>query len=175
MNCLYIKDLTLLLATYRYVDQKQQMCKNGPLQYPTRYVSKVIKFFSIFIKNIHSERYDLNHFIRLSVNLITLSFCSKIPSCIVPNAFYRSINIIPVNKPSSKPFKTLSVYLLNKTNIDLLNDYIKTLIGSHMSSPNNKAFVSPGITLSMIFITDGSNEIWPILGRTSLLSPLFSK
>ena len=175
MNCLYIKDLTLLLATYRYVDQKQQMCKNGPLQYPTRYVSKVIKFFSIFIKNIHSERYDLNHFIRLSVNLITLSFCSKIPSCIVPNAFYRSINIIPVNKPSSKPFKTLSVYLLNKTNIDLLNEYIKTLIGSHMSSSNNKAFVSSGITLSMIFITDGSNEIGLYLEGSASSPPLFSK
>ena len=50
MNCLYIKDLTLLLATYRYVDQKRQMCRNGPLQYLTRYVSKVIKSFSNIYK-----------------------------------------------------------------------------------------------------------------------------
>ena len=65
--------------------------------------------FSIFTRNILSERYDLKHFIVLSENLIALSFCNKISWSIVSNAFCRSINISPVNKPSSNPFKISSV------------------------------------------------------------------
>ena len=64
----------------------------------------------------------------LSENLITLSFCNKTSWSIVSYAFCTtSINIIPINKPSSKPFK---LYLLKKTNIYLFNDYLKNLIDS---------------------------------------------
>ena len=38
---------------------------------------KLENLFSIFTTNI-SGRYDLNHFIVLSENLIALSFCNKI-------------------------------------------------------------------------------------------------
>ena len=64
---------------------------------------------SIFTRNILSRRYDSNHFIVLSDNLIALKFCNKISWSIVSNSFCRSINIIPVNKPSSNPLKLLSV------------------------------------------------------------------
>ena len=76
---------------------------------PVRNLSKVKSLFSIFVRNIFSERYDLNHFMVLSENVTTLSFCNKISWSIVSNAFCRSINIIPVDKSSSNPFKTLSV------------------------------------------------------------------
>ena len=69
---------------------------------------KLENLFSMFTTNI-SGRYDLNHFIVLSENLIALSFCNKISWFIVSNAFCRSFNIIPVNKPSSNPFESLSV------------------------------------------------------------------
>ena len=45
---------------------------------------------------------------------------------------------IPVNKPLSSPFKTLSV---KKDNIHLLNDYLENLIDSYISSSDKKAFV----------------------------------
>ena len=80
-----------------------------PCGTPQEISPKSESLFSIFTRNILSERYDLNHFIVLSENLIALSFCNKISWSIVSNAFCRSINIIPVNKPSSNPFKTLSV------------------------------------------------------------------
>ena len=86
---------------------------------------------SFFTRNILSERYDLNHFMVLSENLIGLSFCNKISWSVVSNAFCRSINI-SVNKPSSNPCQTLlKFYLLGKTNIDLLNDNLENLIDSY--------------------------------------------
>ena len=119
---------------------------------------KLQNLFSIFTRNILSERYDLNHFIVLSENLIALSFCNKISWSIVSNAFCRSINIIPVKKPLSSHFKSLSVkkdkhrfveWLPQKTDWYLYN----------ISSSDKKAFAWSWITLSMIFKIDRSNEI----------------
>ena len=119
---------------------------------------KLQNLFSIFTRNILSERYDLNHFIVLSENLIALSFCNKISWSIVSNAFCRSINIIPVKKPLSSHFKSLSIkkdkhrfveWLPQKTDWYLYN----------ISSSDKKAFAWSWITLSMIFKIDRSNEI----------------
>ena len=65
--------------------------------------------FSIFTRNFLLERYDLNHFIVLSENLIALTFGNKISWSVVLNAFCRSIIITPVNKPLSNTSKLLSV------------------------------------------------------------------
>ena len=65
--------------------------------------------FSPKSENLFSEKYDLNHFLVLSENLIALSFRNKISWSMVSNAFCRSINIIPVNKPLSNHFKILFV------------------------------------------------------------------
>ena len=35
----------------------------------------------------------------------------------------------------------LKLYMLRKTNIDLLNDYLEKLIDGYISSPDRKAFV----------------------------------
>ena len=119
---------------------------------------KLQNLFSIFTRNILSERYDLNHFTVLSENLIALSFCNKISWSIVSNAFCRSINIIPVKKPLSSHFKSLSVkkdkhrfveWLPQKTDWYLYN----------ISSSDKKAFAWSWITLSVIFKIDRSNEI----------------
>ena len=129
-----------------------------PYGTPQEISPKSESLFSVFARNILSEKYDLNHFIVLSENLIALSFCNKISWSIVLNAFCRSINIIPVNKPSSNPFKTLSVkkdkhrfveWLPRKPHWYLYN----------ISLSYKKAFVWSWITLSMIFEIDGSNEI----------------
>ena len=80
-----------------------------PCGTPQEISPKSKSLFSIFTRNVLSERYDLNHFIVISENLIALSFCNKFSWSIVSNAFFRSVNIIPVNKLSSNSFKTLSV------------------------------------------------------------------
>ena len=80
-----------------------------PCGTPQKISPKSESLFSIFTRNIFSERYDLNHIIVLSENLIALSFSNKISWFIVSKALCRSIYIIPVNKPSSNSFKILSV------------------------------------------------------------------
>ena len=45
---------------------------------PEEIFPKSESLLSIFTRNILSERYDLNHVIVLSENLIALSFCNKI-------------------------------------------------------------------------------------------------
>ena len=52
--------------------------KMDPCGTPQEIFPKSESLFSIFTRNILSERYDLNHFIVLSENLIALSFCNKI-------------------------------------------------------------------------------------------------
>ena len=81
----------------------------NPCGTPQDIFPKSESFFSIFARNIPSKWYDLSHLIVLSENQIALSFCNKILLSIVSNAFFRSISIIPVKKPSPNPFKTLSV------------------------------------------------------------------
>ena len=49
-----------------------------PCGTPQEISPKSESLFSIFARNILSERYDLNHFIVLSESLIALSFCNKI-------------------------------------------------------------------------------------------------
>ena len=80
---------------------------------PQEISPKSESLFPIFTRNILPERYDLNYFIVLSKKLIALRFCNKISWSMVSNVFCRSINIIPVDKPSN-PF--LKCYLLRKTN-----------------------------------------------------------
>ena len=129
-----------------------------PCGTPQEISPKSESLFSIFTRNIFSERYDLNHFIVLSENLIALGFCNKVTWSIVPNTFCRSINVIPVNKPLSNPFKILSVkkdkhrlveWLPRKPDWWLYN----------ISSSDKKAFVWSWIILSMIFEIDGRNDI----------------
>ena len=89
---------------------KMDLCDTPQEMFP-----KPESLFSIFKRKVLSERYDLNHFIVLFENLITLTFCNKTSWSIVSNVFCRSINIIPVNKPSLNSFKTLSVKKDNYT------------------------------------------------------------
>ena len=49
-----------------------------PCGTPQEISSKSESLFSIFKRNIFSERYDSNHFIVLSENLIALNFYNKI-------------------------------------------------------------------------------------------------
>ena len=44
---------------------------------PQEMFPKPESLFSIFKRKVLSERYDLNHFIVLFENLITLTFCNK--------------------------------------------------------------------------------------------------
>ena len=55
---------------------------------------------------------------------------NKILWSIVSDAFWRSINVIPVNKPLSNSFKS---YLLGKTDTDLLIDLVQILIGKYIT------------------------------------------
>ena len=66
-------------------------------------------WFSMLIKNIPSETYDWNYVMHLSEKPMALSFLKRISWLYVSNAFWRSVNIIPLNRPSSKPFRILSV------------------------------------------------------------------
>ena len=76
---------------------------------PCGTLQEVRKFaFNIYKKYLFRKIW-FKPFIVLSENLIALSFCNKISWSIMSNSFCRSINIIPVNKPSSNPFETLSV------------------------------------------------------------------
>ena len=53
---------------------KMDLCDTPQEMFP-----KPESFFSIFKRKVLSERYDLNHFIVLFENLITLTFCNKTP------------------------------------------------------------------------------------------------
>ena len=123
-----------------------------PCGTPQEIFPKWESLFSIFTKNILSERCNLNHFIVLLENLMVLRFCNKISCSIVSNAFCKSINKIPVSKTSSSPFKTLSV---KKDK----HKFVEWLPQNLISLSERKPFVWSWITLSMIFENDGSNEI----------------
>ena len=71
----------------------------GPKMDPCLWYPKVRKFVFNIYQKYPSESYDLNHFMVLTENLIALSSCNKISWSVLSNAFYRSINMIPVNKP----------------------------------------------------------------------------
>ena len=77
MNHLHIK-VELMLRHIVNVDQKHRGPKMDPCGTPQEISPKSESLFSMFTRNILSERYDLNHFIVLSENLIALSFCQKI-------------------------------------------------------------------------------------------------
>ena len=93
-----------------------------PCDTPQEILPKWESLFSIFTKNILSERCDLNHFIVLLENLMVLRFCNKISCSIVSNAFCKSIKFHLAKLHQA----LLKRYQLRKTNINLLNDYLKT-------------------------------------------------
>ena len=127
-----------------------------PCGTPQEVSSKSESLFSVFPKNILSGRYYLNHFIVLSRNLIVLSFCNKISWSIVCKM--SSVDQLVSFQLTNLRQTLLKFYLLRKTMIDLLNDYLQNLVDSYISSANKKAYVWSWITLSMIFENNGSNE-----------------
>ena len=67
--------------------------------------------FLMLTWNLLLERYDPNHVIDWEENPIEDIFFNKMLWFMVSNAFCKSISIIPVKRPESKPVRILSVRL----------------------------------------------------------------
>ena len=94
-----------------------------PCGTPQEIFPKWESLFSMFTRNILSERCDLNHFIVFLENLMVLCFCNKISCSIVSMP---SVDQLIKFQLAKLHQALLKCCLLRKTNINLLNDYLKT-------------------------------------------------
>ena len=88
--------------------------------------------FSKFTLNLRFDRSDWNYLTVWSEKPIMLNLFKSMSWLIVSNAFWRSIKIIPVSNPSSKPFKILSFI---KMTVSVLNYWTWT-----KTTPQEKQF-----------------------------------
>ena len=99
-------DDTACLTSLTYI-RKSKWPRIDPWGTPHEIFEMLEYLFSMLTKNARSGKYEWNQFTVSSQKPIAFNFSKSILWSIVSNAFWRSISIIPVKRPLSKPFKIL--------------------------------------------------------------------
>ena len=116
-----------------------------PCSIPQEPFLKSESLLSILRNYVCSERLDSNHCIFHFQNLIALGFCSMISWSIKSKAFWSWLKLFQL---TNRGQTLLTFYLLKRTNKDLLNDLLESLISNCIIYFNLKEKHFPGHELT---------------------------
>ena len=100
-------DDTACFRSLTYI-RKSKGPRIEPWDIPHEIFEMLEYLFSMLAKNVRLVRYEWNQFTVSSQKPIAFNFSNSILWSIVSYAFWRSISIVPVKRPLSKPFKILT-------------------------------------------------------------------